>query len=135
VAVRNGYDQTFEEAQAESDHPQARALTPEGVEVHVDAALAPLLTELWKLGYETRYSCEGGEGKNKEDRYGDDREGYIYFENLAMGFYFVQMIKKEITEPIDQLWRIDSGPYSTIRFDKSMIPAFERAVRNYGEPI
>lgn len=135
MAVRNGYDQTFEEAEAESDHPQARAFTPAGVEVHVDAALADLLTELWKLGYETRYSCEGGQGRNEDDRYGDDREGYIYFENRSMEFSFVQLVKKEVTEPIDQLWRLDGGLYSTIRFDKSMIPAFERAVRKYGEPI
>lgn len=135
MAVRNGYDFTFEEAQEYNNHPQALAFTPEGVEVYVDAGLSNLLTMLWSLGYETLYSCEGGEGKNQDDRYGDDREGYLYFENLAMGFYFVQMIKKEITDPIDQLWRIDSGAASVIRFEKEMIPAFENAVQKYGTSI
>lgn len=135
MPVKNGYDWTFEEAQELNNHSQATVFTPQGVEVYVDASLANLLTELWKLGYETRYSCEGGLGKDKEDGFGDDRRGYIYFERSSMGFSFLDVIHQEIVEPNERQFYFDDVSCTTIRFRKSMIPAFERAVQNYGKPL
>jgi hypothetical protein len=134
MPVRNGYSQTFEEAQAESDHPQAKVFTPENVEVHVDAELEVLLTELWKLGYETLYSCQGG--KSKDDREaGSERRGYIYFTTSRMGFHFLDVINQEIPHLEDRHFTFDDISCRTIRFSNSMIPLFEKAVKHFGKPI
>lgn len=135
MAVKNGYDWTFEEAQELNNHSQAKALTPEGREIYVDAALENLLTELWKLGYETLYSCEGGPatGEKEDEEYA--YFGYLYFEESSMGFSFLDVINQEITEFEDRLFYFDDPRCRIMRFEKSMIPAFERAVRNHAAPI
>lgn len=135
MAVKNGYDWTFEEAQELNNHSQAKVLTPEGVEIYVDAKLEKLLTELWKLGYETLYSCEGGPatGEKEDEEYA--YFGYLYFAKSYMGRNFLDVIDQELTETEDRLFYFDDLSLKIMRFEKSMIAAFERAVQNYGQPL
>lgn len=45
-------------------HKQVIVFSPTSHEIEVDEGMAPLLSELWRRGAKTRYSCQGGTEKD-----------------------------------------------------------------------
>lgn len=125
----NGYNQTFEEAQRDSDHLQIRLWTPEGVEIHVDAGLAELIALVWSIGFDTRYSCQG---KPEMTTWRNGQTGYIYFTSNKFGKQFSKIVEKYVPENLQQYnygEDDDDLDWSTIYFHSSMIPALVDAVK------
>lgn len=122
----------FGEQQTLSTHTQIQVQAPNGETIVVDEALVSLLHDLWGRGYDTRFSCQGGERDNAlntspED--GSDSEGYIYFETEEMALSFFAVVHTLF--PVDKypLYYIDSRAF--IRFKPSAIIMFEYAVRHF----
>lgn len=63
-------------------HPQRR-ITVGDRTAEVDAALAPLIEALWRLGIDTAFSCEGSTSQGPDLPPRDEPWGYIRFPDVA----------------------------------------------------
>lgn len=61
------------------DHPQVDVVY-NGVTIHVDERMAPLLKLMWVHGIDTCFSCQGGPGKCNS-RAAKKQTGYIMFRD------------------------------------------------------
>lgn len=126
--MRNEYGViSFDDLQVVTTHLQAQLLTPNGSSVAVDELLAPLLSTIWELGYETRFSCQGGDAPenslNSKSENREDFEGYIFFATPEMGRNFLEVVKKNFPAGENTLYSIDG--HGIVRFVHESITLFE----------
>lgn len=124
--IQNGYNVSFAEAQKMTDHFQVKVWTPDNVEIHVDLDLAELLTTLWEIGYETRYSCQG----TGNPVLNDGRDGYIFFKSSEMVDKFSETMMEDLSKQyktVDELkndFEVEPDYDDTIYFRSELIPLF-----------
>lgn len=120
----------FEENQWWTAHEQVQVFAPDGTEIYVDAKIADLMKALWSLGYETIYSCSGGESDNPQITLKEDKQdGYIYFQTEDMAENF--MVTVEASFPcLKYPYYIESAGGlrgQVVRFHADMIKIFLKA--------
>lgn len=129
----DGYSNTsFEEQQALAVHLQTEAIAPDGTTIVVDEGIAPLLRALWSLGYNTRFSCQGGDRDNFYNLSPEDEEsaeGYIFFEAEEMALSVYGVIYSMFPVEEYPLYHIDSR--AILRFSPQAITMFEYALRHF----
>jgi hypothetical protein len=133
----DGYSGTpFEEQRKLADHLQVSVTAPDGVAIVVDKGLKFLLLELWEKGYETRYSCQGGDKDNFYNLRPQDEasaEGYIFFTTEAMALSFFSVVDSIFPADKCSLYYIDSR--AILRFAPQAILLMEYALAHYaGNP-
>jgi hypothetical protein len=72
-------------------HPTTR-VSYGGHQIKVDIGMAPLLQAMWARGYQTQFSCEGGEDPNGPDQpahiiFTDEAGGHRFLHDCATGIY------------------------------------------------
>lgn len=117
----------FEETQFWTAHRQVTTHAPDGTEIYVDEGICELLETLWGLGYETAFSCSGGEETNPSKQLkGKIHKGYIYFETPAMAGRFMETAAKVL--PVRRYaYSIETAgglQGQVVRFHDKMIPLF-----------
>lgn len=129
----DGYaNMPFEEQQAIATHLQIEIAAPDGTLIIVDEGVAVLLRTLWRLGYETRFSCQGGDADNIYNINASDEivtDGYIYFEVEEMAISAFSVISSIFPVKDFPLYNIDSR--AVLRFSPYAIPLIEYAFRYF----
>lgn len=130
--------ETLEETRLWTLHLQVQAYAPDGTEIYVDENIKDLLETIWHLGYETIYSCSGGEKTNSHapDKI-LDWHGYIYFQTTVMAKNFMEALDKGM--PADKhryFLEVDGGlKDQAVRFDPEMVPLFEKVFKDVLETV
>jgi hypothetical protein len=122
-SIKKSLDQT----QLWTSHQQVSAYAPDGMEIFVDKDIKELLEALWAQGYETIYSCSGGEPTNRPGKENPDSIGYIYFQTRDMAHRFMNAVEPSVPVAIHPYFLEFEGGLKDqiIRFETCMIPLFE----------
>lgn len=119
--------ESLEQTQWWTSHRQVSAQAPDGMEIFVDEDIKDLLEALWMQGYETIYSCSGGEPKNHPDKENPDTIGYIYFQTRDMAYKFMREVEPGLPVATHPYFLEFEGGLKdqVVRFEARMIPLFE----------
>ena len=122
-------------------HEVVELLSPDGINIDIDVNLAELILQLWDVGIDTLYSCEGTPTNfSWEDEYDDsswdkahDNRAYISMKNTPIS----RQLMVEIIGMYEQLGKTDNsmwdfefdfhpeqGPRLVVRFPHNDIPTF-----------
>ena len=121
--------ESLEQTQLWTTHRQVSAYAPDGMEIFVDEDIKDLLEALWAQGYETIYSCSGGEQTNHPDKENPDNIGYIYFQTRDMAHQFMEAVEPGAPVATHPYFLEFEGGLKDqlVRFEVCMIPLFEAA--------
>lgn len=118
-------------------HEQIELITPSGLRVCVDEGMSELLSVLWRLGINTSFSCQGGEGVAAGTCYqcrGPTEQrtapAYILFADLQSADRFSEIINRRTWA-----WHASKPSKKTplrvhVYFPAADIRAIERAVQD-----
>lgn len=109
-------------------HANISVTSPDGTVIFVDEALGHLLPALWSQGYQTVFSCGGGQPTNENYLERDmDLYGYIYFEQEDDAVRFMQAAEDRFPPSVYPYFLETNGGITNciVRFEPRMVSLFE----------